>query len=150
MRLALPALAVLAVLALAAGALAARAEFDMGATLTWRQEVPRPAHPVRAATGTLSGDLDHQSRRLRWKLAYRRLSGHASRADIHYGRPGHRGTLLLLLCGRAVRHCKSGLSGAATVSTRAVLTLEAGYTYVEIHTVRNPRGEIRGQIAIKR
>lgn len=150
MQRALPALAALAGLCLVAGALAARAEFDMAATLNWRQEVPRPAHPVRAAAGTLSGDLDHQSRQLHWTLVYRHLSGKPTRADFHYGRSGRTGKSFLVLCGRAVRRCKSGLKGAAKIPAQAVTAMEAGYTYVDLHTARNPRGEIRGQIAIKR
>jgi hypothetical protein len=154
MRLAaLPVLAALVLLNLGASAAASPAAFELAATLDWRQQVPRPPHPVRAATGTLSGDLDIHVREVHWKLVYRKLSGRATAAEIHLGNLGRRGPLLLGLCGPKVakaRLCKSGLSGSATVLASTVRALEAGDTYVVLHTLRNPAGEIRGQIAIKR
>lgn len=154
MRTALPLLAALAALCFGAGvAPATRAEFDVAATLDWRQQVPRPAHPVRKATGALSGDLDHQSRELRWKLVYRRLSGRPTAAEIHRGKRGRKGAVLLRLCGPKApkaKRCKSGLSRTVIVPVATVLALESGNTYVVLHTRRNPKGEIRGQIAVKR
>ena len=153
MRTAPPLMAAVAALSFGAGAWASPAVFDLAATLDLRQQVPRPAHPVRAATGALSGELDHQRREVHWKLVYRKLSGRATAADIHLGKLGRRGPLLLGLCGPKVakaRFCKSGLSGSATVLASTVRALEAGNTYVVLHTLRNPAGEIRGQIAIKR
>lgn len=149
-----PLLVTLAALGLAVGAAsAARAVFDVASTLTGQQVVPRPGHPVRGAGGSLSGDLDHQLRKLNWKLVYRGLSGRPTRAEIHVGRLGQRGPLLLALCGPKVakaRLCRSGLQGTKIVSKTAVLTLEAGNTYVQLYTRRNPGGEVRGQILIKR
>jgi hypothetical protein len=147
-----PLLVTLAALGLAAAAWGARAEFDVAATLGWQQVVPKPSHPVKGASGTLSGDLDHQMRELNWKLVYRGLSGRPTRAEIHVGKLGRRGPLLLALCGPQAkgRPCKSGLKGTKIVPKSAVLTLEAGNTYVQLYTRRNPRGELRGQILIKR
>lgn len=145
-------LVALAALGLAAVAWGARAEFDVAATLSWQQVVPKPSHPVKRASGTLSGDLDHQLRELNWKLVYRSLSGRPTRAEIHVGKLGRRGPLLLSLCGPRAKvvRCTSGLKGTTIVSKSAVLTLEAGNTYVQVYTRRNPSGELRGQILIKR
>jgi CHRD domain len=148
-----PLLVALAALAPTAAAWGARAEFDVAATLGWQQVVPRPSHPVKKASGSLSGDLDHQMRELNWKLVYRGLSGRPTRAEIHVGKLGQGGPLLLALCGPRVakaRLCRSGLNGTKIVSKSALLTLEAGNTYVQLYTRRNPRGELRGQILIKR
>ena len=148
-----PLLVILAASGLTAGAWAARAEFDVAATLGWQQVVPRPSHPVKRASGSLSGSLDHQKRELSWKLVYRGLSGRPTRAEIRVGKLGRRGPLMLSLCGPEVvkaRVCKSGLTGTVTVSKASVLILEAGNTYVQLYTRRNPRGELRGQILIKR
>jgi hypothetical protein len=148
-----PLLVTLSAFGLVAGAGASRAEFDVAATLSWQQVVPKPSHPVKRASGLLSGDLDHQLRELNWKLVYRGLSGRPTRAEIHVGKLGRRGPLLLSLCGPKVvkaRRCKSGLKGTKIVSKSAVMTLEAGNTYVQLYTRRNPRGELRGQILIKR
>jgi CHRD domain len=148
-----PLLVTVTALGLAAAAGGARAEFEVAATLGWQQVVPKPSHPVKRASGSLTGDLDHQMRELNWKLVYRGLSGRPTKAEIHVGKLGRRGPLLLSLCGPKVakaRRCKSGLTGTKIVSKSAVLTLEAGNTYVQLYTRRNPRGEIRGQILIKR
>lgn len=154
MRRAAPLLVAPAALALAVGgASATRAEFDVAATLGWQQVVPKPSHPVRRAGGSLSGQLDHQLRELSWKLVYRGLSGRPTRAEIHVGKLGRRGPLLLALCGPKVanaRLCRSGLKRTKIVSRSAVLTLEAGNTYVQLYTRRNPGGELRGQILVKR
>jgi hypothetical protein len=145
-----------ALAALAAGAANAPATtstFDVAATLDWRQQVPRPVHPVRVAAGSLSGDLDHQRREVHWTLVYRRLSGKATAAEVHVGARGRRGPLLVALCGRTApkaRPCSPGATGTATLSADAVGAFEAGNTYVVVQTRSNPAGEIRGQIAVKR
>jgi hypothetical protein len=154
-RAALPPVVALVMLAFAAASVqplqARRAEFDLAASLDWRQEVPRPAHPVRTARGSLTGDLDHQERKVHWKLVYRKLSGRPTEAAIRRGKRGRRGLVLVRLCGKgAPRRCKSGLTGTAVVPRAVVLVLEAGNTYVELRTRLNRSGEIRGQIAIKR
>jgi hypothetical protein len=152
MRRAGPLLVALGAFVLAGAAWGAQAEFDVAATLGWQQVVPKPSHPVKRASGALSGDLDHQMRELNWKLVYRGVSGRPTRAEIHVGKLGRRGPLLLSLCGpkAKVSRCASGLKGTKIVSKSAVLTLEAGNTYVQLYTRRNPRGELRGQILIKR
>jgi hypothetical protein len=42
--------------------------------------------------------------------------------------------------------CKSGASGRATVGASVLNALEAGRGYVNVHTRKNPAGEIRGQL----
>jgi hypothetical protein len=143
--------AALVVLALAAGsASSSSADFELGAQLDWRQQVPRPVHPQRRAAGSLTGDLDHQARMVDWKLVYAKLSGRATSAHLHLGRRGVRGKAVLTLCSRTARRCRSGMTGTARVSAATVRALEAGLGYVDVHTRRNPAGEIRGQISVKR
>jgi CHRD domain len=130
--------------------LPARKDFEMAAQLDWRQQIPRPVRPIRAATGFLSGDLNHESRTVDWKLVYARLSGPATAAHVHVGKRGVRGPVVLYLCGERARRCKSGLHGTAVVRPTTVESLEAGTAYVDLHTRRSRAGEIRGQIAVKR
>ena len=43
--------------------------------------------------------------------------------------------------------CRSGARGRATVDGSVLDALESGRSYVNVHTKKNPAGEIRGQIA---
>ena len=58
------------------------------------------------------------------------------------GKPGVAGNVLVPLCAP----CKSGVHGTKTVSGTIAKEIEAGKTYVNVHTAKNPAGEIRGQI----
>jgi CHRD domain-containing protein len=61
---------------------------------------------------------------------------------VHLGKKGKAGRVIVPLCGP----CKSGATGSAVVSTSIVNELKAGDAYVNVHTVKNAAGEIRGQI----
>ena len=58
------------------------------------------------------------------------------------GKPGKAGPVLLALCGP----CKSGQTGKAPLSETAGNAVKIGGAYVNVHTAKNPGGEIRGQI----
>ena len=53
------------------------------------------------------------------------------------------GPVIVALCGAG---CKSPISGATLVSAAVIKQLESGDTYVNVHTAKNPGGEIRGQV----
>ncbi len=79
-----------------------------------------------------------------WRLTFKRLTGPAVVAHIHNGRPGHAGPILIPLCGP----CRSGAHGTVQVSGQpARRTILGGDAYVNVHTKRNPGGELRGQIS---
>jgi CHRD domain-containing protein len=110
------------------------------ASLNRGQEVPKPKGvSVRASgrfTATLSGS------KLKWTLTFKHLTGKAIAAHIHSGKRGKAGIVLVPLCGP----CKSGASGTAVVTSAEVKAMKKGDLYVNVHTVKNPAGEIRGQI----
>lgn len=132
--------------------------YRLNATLNTGQERPRPSGPRRGNgrfVGTLvaygnSGHLDA-------RLTYRRLNGPAQAAHIHRGPRGRTGPVGVTLCGgQGVPDCRSGL-GIGTrvgddveVSGATLRALLRGRTYVNVHTQRNPAGEIRGQIRARR
>ncbi|MGH3073149.1 MAG: CHRD domain-containing protein [Gaiellaceae bacterium] len=111
--------------------------------LNSRQEVPKPKGAARA-TGrfTLTAVKTGSSAVLTWRLTFSRLTGRAVAAHVHTGRRGVAGPVRVALCGP----CRSGATGRATVRGATLAALEAGRAYVNVHTARNPAGEIRGQI----
>ncbi len=110
------------------------------ATLNARQEVPKQSVKAPAAAGSFTGTLT--GTKLTWSLVFRKLTGPASVAHIHLGRPGKAGPVAVLLCGP----CTSGAKGTATLTSAQVKAVVGGGTYVNVHTAKNPNGEIRGQI----
>ena len=114
-------------------------------TLRASQERPRPKGKVRLASGvfnatvTKSGD----SAIVEWRLTFKKLTGRAVAAHIHSGARGKAGPVVVPLCAP----CRNGARGRATVDAAVLSTLESGRAYVNIHTKRNPKGEIRAQIA---
>jgi hypothetical protein len=114
-------------------------------TLTSRQEVPRPTGNVGRATGTFTATVTKSgaTTRLNWRLTFARLTGRAASAHIHVGRRGRAGPVAVALCGP----CRSGVRKTVTLQPSVIAALEAGRAYVNVHTARNPAGEIRGQIA---
>jgi hypothetical protein len=113
------------------------------ASLAAAKEVPKP-EGVGNARGTFSGALTRKSTggTLSWRLTFRGLTGAAVAAHIHLAKPGVAGPVAIALCGP----CRSGVHGTAKVKTRTVTALLAGRAYVNVHTAKNPAGEIRGQI----
>jgi hypothetical protein len=66
-------------------------------------------------------------------------------AHIHLGKRGVAGNVLIALCGG---NCHSGMRGTATFASDVVDKIERGQTYVNVHTGKNPAGEIRGQVKV--
>jgi len=108
------------------------------------QEVPRPAG-ARRARGTFTATFRKEgtSATLSWRLTFSRLTGRALAAHIHLAKRGKAGKIAVSLCGP----CRSGARGRATVRGAVLAALESGRAYVNVHTRRNPGGEIRGQVA---
>ena len=141
------------IVALAAGALVAAglgtagtsATYRVSAALNARQEIPKQVVKAPNATGSFSGTyVEHgRSSTLKWKLTYAHLTGAATAAHIHLGKPGVAGNVIVSLCAA---NCHSGMTGTAKLSSKIVAQIEAGKTYVNVHTTKNPNGEIRGQV----
>ena len=123
-----------------AGGASKAVTFKLSAKLNAGQEVPKPKGAA-GATGTFTGTL--VGRKLTWKVTYKGLTGKAMQAHIHMGRPGKSGNVLVPLCPPG---CRSGMHGTKTVSAAIAKAIKAGRTYVNVHTAKNPAGEIRGQV----
>ena len=116
----------------------------MTAALSAAKEVPKPQGVGSNARGTFSAGLTRTGTRgtLAWRLTFRGLTGPAAAAHIHVAKPGVAGPVAVALCGP----CRSGARGTARLKARTMTALLAGHTYVNVHTARNPAGEIRGQV----
>jgi CHRD domain len=121
--------------------------YKLSAKLTAGAEVPKPKGVPASATGSFTGTTIEPKTgkvKLSWKLTFAHLSGQATAAHIHLGVKGKAGGVIVALCGP----CKSGQTGKALVARSVERNLEAGKTYVNIHTKKNPAGEIRGQVKV--
>jgi CHRD domain len=110
------------------------------AVLNIGQEVPHPTGTKVGAAGKFTATVSGTT--LTWKLTFGHLSGSATTSHIHTGAKGKSGPVLIPLCGP----CTSPASGTATVTSAQVTDMAAGKDYVNVHTAKNPNGEIRGQI----
>jgi CHRD domain len=114
------------------------------AALSSGQEVPKQVVKDTAAHGLFKATLSGST--LKWKLTYAKLTGPAMAAHIHMGAKGKPGNVVVPLCGPTPA-CKSGLTGTATVTAQMKSWFKKHLLYVNVHTTKNPQGEIRGQLA---
>ena len=114
------------------------------ASLDTRQEVPDPKGEIARAGGSFVATLERRGTAgtLTWRLTFRELSGKATAAHVHLAKRGRTGPVALTLCGP----CRSGAHGSVRARAGTVQALLTSGAYVNVHTARNPAGEIRGQI----
>jgi hypothetical protein len=122
-------------------ATAARAE-----TLTYEADlVGKQENPTNdsSAKGHAEVKLDTETKRLSWTVEYSGLSGVAMGAHIHGpAAPGANAGILI-----PFQHPeKSPITGSAPVDDQGIQELEDGRLYVNVHTMKHPGGEIRGQL----
>jgi len=139
LALAVAALGAMLVVGIGFGAVSST--YTLSAKLSAKQEVPAPKGVPAAATGRFTGKL--VGNKLTWKLTYKGLSGGTVGAHIHMGKAGKAGNVIVVLCPAA---CKSGKTGTTTVKKDVRDAIERNGTYVNVHTKKNPGGEIRGQV----
>ena len=118
--------------------------YTIKVTLNTRQTVPRARGTIRA-TGSFTGTLKVVSASkstLTYGLTFARLTGPALAAHVHLGAAGKAGKIVVPLCAP----CRSGAHATKAVSAVAAQAMIAGKAYVNVHTKKNPAGEIRGQV----
>ena len=113
----------------------------IAAKLTAKEEVPAQVVKNTKAAGSFTGDITGS--KLAWTLKFSGLTGPATAAHIHLGAMGASGAVVVPLCGP----CKSPLKGTATLSNALLKDLKVHKLYVNVHTAKNPNGEIRGQLS---
>jgi hypothetical protein len=128
-------------LTLAALSLAATKSTVWTAALSSGQEVPKQVVKDAAAHGLFKGTLT--GHKLKWKLTFAKLTGPAMQAHIHKAAKGKSGAVVVPLCAP----CKNGQTGTSTISSALMKDFAKHLLYVNVHTAKNPNGEIRGQLA---
>ncbi len=116
----------------------------MQASLGGTQEVP----PV-AGSGRALGEFALVGNQLNFNVAYQELSGAATAAHIHGPAPiGSNAPVLISLVpfNGGAFGTNGTLSGVVTLTPDDLGEIIGGSTYVNIHTAKNPGGEIRGQL----
>jgi CHRD domain len=117
---------------------------SVSTTLDSRQERPKPKGNVKRASGTFTATVVKlgATGTMTWRLRFSRLTGRAVAAHIHIAPRGRAGPVAVSLCGP----CRNGARGTANLTAPTLAALAAGRAYVNVHTPKNPPGEIRGQI----
>jgi hypothetical protein len=131
----------LGLIAIGAASAAPKETYKLKATLNAGQEVPKQTFKVAGATGRFTATMTENGK-ITWKLTYKTMSGAVMAAHIHLGKVGKAGPVVVPLCGP----CHSGQTGSGQATAAQVKAIEAHGAYVNLHTAKNPAGEIRGQV----
>jgi len=129
-------------LTLAALSLAAARKTVWTAALSSGQEIPVQMVKNPSGHGLFKGTLTGNT--LKWTLTFAKLTGPATAAHIHMAAKGKSGPVVVPLCGP----CTSGVTGTAVVTPGLLSNFKKHLLYVNVHTGKNPNGEIRGQLAV--
>lgn len=135
---------------------------NFSATVTGYEETPSLSV---AGTGTFTARLSGDGTSISYSLSYSDLTGPALFAHIHLGMPAIAGGVIVFLCGGGGQDPCPGAGGTVTGTIVAanvvgpegqgiapgefeelLAGMRFGATYVNVHTVAFPNGEIRGQI----
>jgi len=132
-----------------AGRTVAAKSVSITAAMTPQQVVTPTSKPwrvpagVRNAKGTFSGTLSPDGRTLTWHVSYTGIGKTtAAITDIHFGKPGKFGPILIRVCGP----CTSGRSGVAKLKVGTANQFTTGNSWVTVITTTYPNGVVRGQI----
>jgi CHRD domain len=122
------------------------AHFRLTTTLNAGQEIPKQVVKNLTAHGTFTGTL--VGTKLTWKLTWAKLTGPATAAHIHLAGMGKAGNVIVPLCTPCGNKTGSK-TGTSTINASLLTKIQKHGTYVNVHTAKNPNGEIRGQLVAK-
>ena len=126
--------------AVAAGAAFAET-VNLKANLEPSSEVPPK---ISKGHGDLNATFDTSSKELKWKITYEDLSGPPTMAHFHG--PAQVGQNAGVVVGIPKDKLASPIEGEQTLTEAQANDLMHGKWYFNVHTARNPSGEIRGQV----
>src|SRR5258708_5590350 len=136
---------------------------ELRARLTGFQETPLTL--ASSARGQFLATISKDETSIDFQLSYQGFDTDVGAAHIHLGRPATSGGVTIFLCGGGGRpacpvrtEIVQGTITAANVIAipaqdlaagdlaRVIMAIRAGATYANVHSVKHPGGEIRGQI----
>jgi hypothetical protein len=115
-------------------------QINFKADLSGGSEVPPVTTPGK---GSAAATLDTGTKMLTWTVDYSGLSGPVTAAHIHGPAAAGVNAGVLVPLGT---NLANPIKGSATLTDAQVSDLEAGRTYINLHTADNKGGEIRGQL----
>jgi hypothetical protein len=127
--------------ALASPLVAMAGMLNVHADLTAASEVPPKASDGH---GQLTGMYDTASKELQWNVVYSNLTGPATMAHFHGPAPAGKNAGVAIPIATA--DLPSPIKGHATLTDQEEKDLLAGEWYFNVHTAKDPGGEIRGQV----
>jgi hypothetical protein len=160
--------AVVAVLGVVAVAVATNGGSKFQERLTGYQETPMTISTT--GSGKFDASLSRRSQEIRYKLSYRDLEGPVTQAHIHFGAEATSGGISVFLCtnlGNGPAGTQACPPAPATITGtirpadvigpagQGILAgefaelsnaMDAGVTYVNVHTEKYQGGEIRAQL----
>lgn len=135
----------LAGLVLAAGLASAQAE-TMKVTADMKGSLETPPNDSKG-TGLLVGTYDSSTKKLTWDAHYDGLTGPATMAHFHGPAPVGKAAGVMIPIPMPIN---SPIRGEATLTDDQAKELTGGMTYFNVHTAKNPKGEIRGQVMLSK
>lgn len=119
------------------------ADHKLKATLSTAAEVP----PVTGAgKGMAEFTLNDATKEISWKITFEGLTGDAVAGHIHGPADATANGGVLVSLGAPGAPLKSPLEGKATLTAEQMAAITGGKAYVNLHTMTNKGGEVRGQI----
>jgi hypothetical protein len=95
-----------------------------------------------AATGKAEATYDDSTKTLTWTITYSGLSGKAMAAHFHGpAKEGENAGPMI-----TISPLESPMKGSAVLTDDQSKALTSGNMYINVHTVKHPDGEIRGQV----
>lgn len=111
------------------------------ATLDGQQEVPAVA---TAGGGQAEMRYSPRTQLLQWTVTHQGLSGAVTGAHIHGpAGPGQNAGIVIPFSGNLNT---PPIRGQLRLTPEQASQLDSGQWYVNLHTARNPQGEVRGQL----
>jgi len=152
------------------------ADDDRGAFKARLHGYNEPPSISSTGSGEFRAKIGHDGASFEYELSFQDLEGEVTQAHIHIGQRGVNGGISVWLCGTATNPGPGGTpscggphsGGASRIVTAAdvigpagqgvaagefeevLSAMRAGVTYANVHSIRNPGGEIRGQISGRR